>query len=203
MAQYTVPSFDTIEEVRPFFDQCVAFWQRKGDDIDVARCKAFWWDIVEIANNFDRWTPGKEQFVMEVCAYKPGMPVPCEANIRAGNALPGTTKRPGKRNSPFPSDRIYTVTFVREQNNMIDHITFHCWAANAQEAKCLARESWETRHTTKKKTPHMFHLEARRAVTQNTEDLRVTNWMQRDITGWDTMWTFILTRSVRRGGAWT
>ena len=56
----SVPGYDTIDEVRMFYDQCVAFWQRQGDSPDVARCKAFWWDIVEISECFARWTPGKE-----------------------------------------------------------------------------------------------------------------------------------------------
>ena len=37
----------TIEEVRKYFEQCKAFWLREGDSEIVARCKAFWWDIVQ------------------------------------------------------------------------------------------------------------------------------------------------------------
>ena len=88
MTTVSVPGYDTPEEVRMFFDQCVAFWQRKGDSPDVARCKAFWWDIVEIANAFDRWTPSKLQLAAELCGYTPGDPVPGEDAVTSGTALP-------------------------------------------------------------------------------------------------------------------
>ena len=190
---------NTVEEVQQFFDQCVAFWQRQGDDLDVARCKAFWWDIVEISDSFDGWNDAKRQFAKDLCGYVPGNQMPCEADIRSGNCLTGIQTRPGKKNSRFPKDRIYTVTFTREANNLIDDITFNCWAVSAPDAKRLAKQTWETRHRGKPKTPHMFHLEAHRACTQNMEDLRVTNWAHREITGWDTMWTFIRTHTARRG----
>lgn len=191
--------FNSVEEVQQFFDQCVAFWQRQGDDLDVARCKAFWWDIVEISDSFDAWGDAKLQFANNLCGFKPGGKIPCEADVRSGNCLPGCQPRSGKKNSAFPKDRIYTVTFTREANNMIDKIVFNCWAVSVPDAKRIARETWEVRHRGKGKTPHMFHLEAHRASTQTMEDLRVTNWMHQDITGWDTMWTFIKTHSARRG----
>ena len=84
----SVPGYDTIDEVRMFYDQCVAFWQRQGDSPDVARCKAFWWDIVEISECFARWTPGKDQLASELCGYRPGDPVPDEKAITTGTALP-------------------------------------------------------------------------------------------------------------------
>ena len=88
MATISVPGYDTIDEVRMFYDQCVSFWQRQGDRPDVARCKAFWWDIVEIANTFDRWTPGKVQLAAELCGYRPGDPVPDENAVASGSAIP-------------------------------------------------------------------------------------------------------------------
>ena len=99
-------------------------------------------------------------------------------------------------------DRIYTVSFRREANNMIDWFVYHLWAQNAPEAKRLARKAWETRYAGQRHVPHMFWLEAHRAETQDIDSLRVTNWMDREITGWNTMHTFIMTRSVRRGHAW-
>ena len=192
---------NTLEDVQQFFDQCVAFWQRQGDDLDVARCKAFWWDIVEISDGFDGWNDAKRQFAIDMCGYKPGDRMPCEADIRSGNCLRGVQVQTGKKNCRFPKDHIYTVKFTRELNNNIDDLTFNCWAVNAQEAKRLARETWETRHAGKSRIPHMFHLEAHRADTQVMENLRATNWMHQDITGWDTMWTFICVHRGRRGHA--
>ena len=95
-------------------------------------------------------------------------------------------------------DHIYAVSFQREANNMIDQIVYHCWAQNAPEAKRLARNAWETRQAGKAKIPHMFHLEAHRAETQVMEDLRVVNWNGSEITGWNTMHTFIMTHTMSR-----
>jgi hypothetical protein len=102
-------------------------------------------------------------------------------------------------------DRIYAVSFQREANNKIDQITFHCWAPNAPEAKTFARNAWETRYRANHlghKIPHMFHLEAHRAESQNIHGLRVKNWLDREITGDDVMHTFIMTHTVTRGWAW-
>lgn len=99
-------------------------------------------------------------------------------------------------------DRLYAVSFQREANNMIDQIVYHCWALNAPDAKRIARTAWETRLARNRHIPHMFHLEAHRAETQDIENLRVVNWLDREITGDNVMHTFIMTRSVRRGHAW-
>ena len=101
-------------------------------------------------------------------------------------------------------ERIYAVSFVREANNKIDHLVFHCWALNAPDAKQKAKTAWEARYQAnhRGKIPHMFHLEAHRAETQDIENLRVVNWLDREITGDNVMNTFIMTRSVQRGYAW-
>lgn len=195
-------TWETVENMQKFYEQCAAFWMRNGDDEDVARCKALWWDIVEVANSFNRWTPAAELFVFALGGYKRGAAVPDEATIRSGNCPPAKTYAPGKRNIAFHDDRLYTVTFTQELNNCIDQFAFACWAQNVADAKRLARTSWETRHAGQRKIPHMFHLEAHRAASQNPEDLRLVNWLGTERAGYDAMWSFVRTRSARRGGGW-
>ena len=74
----------TIEEVKAFFEQCKSFWMRQGDSEGVASCKAFWWDIVEISDEFDAWSPAKEQFAREFRGYKRGDPEPAAHDIECG-----------------------------------------------------------------------------------------------------------------------
>lgn len=76
---------NTIEEVKEFFEQCKAFWIRQGNSELIASCKAFWWDIVEVSNAFNIWTPGKEQFAKEFCGYKPHDPEPAAKDVESGN----------------------------------------------------------------------------------------------------------------------
>ena len=194
--------WNTLEQMKQFYDSCVAYWVRMGDDEDVARCKAAWWDIVEIANSSGgNWTPAAEQFVSDLCGYKRGGYVPDEAAIRAGNCRPAKNYASGKKNSAFPAERLYTVSFERQAGGMIDQITFICFAESVQDAKQKARDAWDNMYPAKK-VPHMFHLEAHRSGTKNVDDLRVTNWMKNEITGSSTMWRFIKTRSVLRGRGW-
>lgn len=75
---------NTIEEVREFFEQCKNFWLRQGSTELVAKCKAFWWDIVQVSNVYDCWTPGKEQFALEFCGYHPHDPEPTKEEVEAG-----------------------------------------------------------------------------------------------------------------------
>lgn len=96
-------------------------------------------------------------------------------------------------------DRIYAVSFRREANNMIDWFVYHLWAQNAPEAKRLARKAWETRYAGQRHVPHMFWLEAHRADAQDVADLRVKNWLDREITGDNVMYSFFMTRSNHRG----
>lgn len=188
--------FNSIEEIRQFFDQCTSFWARKGDDPDVARCKAFWWDIVEISNSFDSWDPIKEQFALEFCGYKRGGKMPSEASVRSGNCLPGTNKGTGKKNSPFPGEHIYCVSFQEQSHNMLYDYAFHCWAKNAKDAKRIANETWEANGN----TSHMFHIKAVRSDSQDAENLRVTDYTHHDVTGWNTMWSNVMTCCRPRGG---
>lgn len=74
---------NTIEEVREFFEQCKAFWLRQGASEPVAKCKAFWWDIVQVSNLYG-WTPGKEQFALEFCGYHPHDPEPTKEEVESG-----------------------------------------------------------------------------------------------------------------------
>lgn len=74
---------NTIEEVKAFFEQCKAFWMRQGDSEGVATCKAFWWDIVQISNQYG-WTPAKEQFALEFRCYKRGDPEPAASAVERG-----------------------------------------------------------------------------------------------------------------------
>lgn len=98
--------------------------------------------------------------------------------------------------------RIYTVTFVREANNMIDHFEFFCLAQNVSQAKETARDAWNTKVYTNGKVPHMFHLEAHRFVSTNIADVYVKDWLDREIIGEDAMGRFIMTRSAHRGWPW-
>ena len=92
------------------------------------------------------------------------------------------------------TERIYTVSFERHADCRIDEIILNCWAYNAQDAKRIARETWENRNAaTHGRIPHMFGLEAHRASTQVMEDLRVKDWRGQERTGWDAMWSFIMT----------
>lgn len=75
---------NTIEEVRDYFNQCKAFWLRQGASETVAICKAFWWDIVQISNTYNCWTPGKEQFALEFCGYHPHDPEPTKEEVESG-----------------------------------------------------------------------------------------------------------------------
>ena len=74
----------TIEETKAYFEQCKGYWLRQGCSELVAKCKAFWWDIVQISNQFNCWTPGKEQFAMEFCGYKPFGPEPTKEQVETG-----------------------------------------------------------------------------------------------------------------------
>lgn len=74
---------NTIEEVKAFFEQCKSFWMRQGDSEGVATCKAFWWDIVQISNQYG-WTPEKEQFALEFRGYKRGDPEPAASAVERG-----------------------------------------------------------------------------------------------------------------------
>lgn len=74
---------NTIEEVKAFFEQCKAFWMRQGDSEGVATCKAFWWDIVQISNQYG-WTPAKEQFALEFRGYRRGDPEPAASAVERG-----------------------------------------------------------------------------------------------------------------------
>ena len=73
----------TIEEVKHYYEQCKAFWVRQGNSEAVASCKAFWWDIVQISNQWG-WTDAKEQFALECCGYKPYDPEPTKEEVEAG-----------------------------------------------------------------------------------------------------------------------
>ena len=75
---------NTIEEVRGFFEQCKTFWLRQGNSETIATCKAFWWDIVQVSNEFNLWTPGKIQFANEFCGYKSGDVEPTSEEVEAG-----------------------------------------------------------------------------------------------------------------------
>lgn len=75
----------TIEEVRDYFDKCRSFWLRNGDSETVATCKAFWWDLVQISNQFG-WTMAKERFAQDFCGYKPYEPEPTKEEVEAGTA---------------------------------------------------------------------------------------------------------------------
>lgn len=186
--------WNTLEQMKQFYDSCVAYWVRMGDDEDVARCKAAWWDIVEIANSSGgNWTPAAEQFVSDLCGYKRGGYVPDEAAIRAGTCPPAKDTTRVKRNRAFPKDRLYTVTFDQELHRTITRYTFICWAESVPDAKRIARETWDKRHVMEKKTPHMFHLEAHRSETKNVDDLIVKEFLGREYTGYPAMWTFIST----------
>ena len=98
------------------------------------------------------------------------------------------------------AERIYTVSFERQANGRIDQIVMNCWAYNVQDAKRIASETWNNRYeaTHGRRPPHMFHLEAHRADTQVMEDLRVKDWRGLERTGWDAMWSFIMTETVPR-----
>lgn len=97
------------------------------------------------------------------------------------------------------TERIYTVSFQRQANSRIDEIVINVWAYNVQDARRIACETWENRNAANHgRIPHMFHLEAHRAETQVMEDLRVKNWLGKELTGWDAMWTFIMTDSCAR-----
>lgn len=194
--------WSSAEKIQKFYLDCVAYWKRLGDDDEVARCKAVWWDIVEIANTFSRWNPFLEKFVLDLVGYKPGDPVPDEIAIRSGNCPPTGVYRDGRASVRAPRERLYIISFRKEECNMIDQIVFHCWAESVQDAKKKASATWENRNKIHGHVPHMFHLEAHRATSQNVEDLRVVNWIGSEITGADVMHTFITTRSVARGGAW-
>ena len=86
MAKIVTVKLDTLEAVQQFFDQCVAFWVRQGDSRAVACCKAFWWDIIEVSNAFDTWTPAKEEFVFKYRGYRRGDPEPEASRVESGNA---------------------------------------------------------------------------------------------------------------------
>ena len=75
---------NTIDDVNEFYDQCISFWIRQGDPEEVACAKAFWWDIVEISNQFDSWSPAKEQFAADTVGYHPGDPEPSEEDVKTG-----------------------------------------------------------------------------------------------------------------------
>ena len=75
---------NTIDEVKEFYDQCIQFWIRQGDSEEVACSKAFWWDIVEISNQFNAWSPAKEQFAAHTVGYHPGDPEPSEEDVKTG-----------------------------------------------------------------------------------------------------------------------
>lgn len=76
--------YNTIEEVKEYFEQCKAFWLREGNSEAVAKCKAFWWDIVQISNTYNYWTPGKEQFALEFFGYHPYDPEPTREEVMSG-----------------------------------------------------------------------------------------------------------------------
>ena len=80
--------FTTVSEVETFFNECKNFWLRLGNSEAVATCKAFWYDLVEVSNEFDAWGPAKEQFAYDFAGYKPGDRMPDDTEIESGNCAP-------------------------------------------------------------------------------------------------------------------
>lgn len=78
--------YNSIDEVKEFYEQCKAFWIRQGDSEIVAACKAFWWDIVQLTEEFHSWEPAKEQFCLKCAGFKPGDPQPSRESVEAGVA---------------------------------------------------------------------------------------------------------------------
>lgn len=85
---------------------------------------------------------------------------------------------------------IYFVTFDVHRNCQVREIIFHCEAKNAKEAKEIARQQWMEGAS---KPAYQFHLYAKKSAIQNTEYLRVIDYLDRTRTGNNVMEHFICT----------
>ena len=84
-AIHTVESFDTIEAIEAYFEQCRQYWLRNGDMEAVAFAKAFYWDCIEIWTYARKeWTSAMEKFAMDTRGYRKGDPLPPPERVEHG-----------------------------------------------------------------------------------------------------------------------
>ena len=65
-----------MDEIKKYFDLCVAYWERQGDSKGLATSKAIWWDCIEVWNTDKSWNDDKIAFINQYRKYKPYDPIP-------------------------------------------------------------------------------------------------------------------------------
>ena len=65
-----------MDEIKKYFDLCVAYWERQGDSKGLATSKAIWWDCIEVWNADKSWNDDKIAFINQYRKYKPYDPIP-------------------------------------------------------------------------------------------------------------------------------
>lgn len=65
-----------MDEIKKYFDLCVAYWERQGDSKRLAIAKAIWWDCIEVWNADKSWNDDKVKFINQYRKYKPYDPIP-------------------------------------------------------------------------------------------------------------------------------
>ncbi len=76
--------YNTTEEIKEYYEECVKFWIRQGDCKAVAMAKALWWDCIEIWNATKSWNDDKVNFVNQYRKYTPYDPIPEGIAIEKG-----------------------------------------------------------------------------------------------------------------------